>query len=609
MGNQVECPVCGAEVDALDINPHLDSGCTVVSKSLPRTSTTRVMSDKRKGDVKSSKSGFAPIFSQAKAKRHQTSDDGDGEIEFLDQPSTSTRPPHSLHNGKNRMDATASLGAPSSPSATRDEPPPSKRLKTTSANLRSAAPLAERMRPDALDDVVGHEHMTAKDSLLRSLIENGGTGSMILWGPAGCGKTTLARLLAKSSGSRMVELSATSSGTAEVRGAFEEARNALKLTGRRTILFMDEIHRFNKSQQDLFLPYVEQGLVQLIGATTENPSFKLNNALLSRCRVFVLERLTDENIREIVLRTLRKLSPGELIIPKVAPVHGSQSTLRGSSPPSMVEIPPTSAGKTPSTSLSSAHPQITQKVVNSIVSFSTGDARTALSLLELAIAAAPTISEEPLLASLKKSVVSRYDRSGDDRYDMISALHKSVRGSDGSAAMYWLARMLTAGEDPLYVARRLIVMASEDIGLANNDALPLALSTYNACTIIGMPECRINLAHCVAYLAESPKSTRSYEAYNRAEEAAKEDSTVPVPVHIRNAPTELMKELGYGQGYLYNPGYAHPVYNEFLPLQYSQSNFLRKAGDMDGKKWDEDLLASWEWRANGGKDWEGRPPS
>ncbi|KAG8981399.1 hypothetical protein FRB90_007286, partial [Tulasnella sp. 427] len=235
------------------------------------------------------------------------------------------------------------------------------------------------------------------------------------------------------------------------------------------------------------------------------------------------------------------------------------------------------------------------------------DARTALSLLELAISAPPSTNEENLMKNLRKSVIARYDRTGDDHYDMISALHKSVRGSDGSAAMYWLARMLTAGEDPLYVARRCIVMASEDIGLANDRALPLAVATYQACQIIGMPECRINLAHLVAYLSESPKSTRSYEAYDRAEEAAKEDPAVPVPLNICNAPTGLMKELGYGRGYLYNPSYAHPVHNDFLPLQYKQQRFLRPEGDLEGKVWDEDLLKQWEYMDNDGKDWAGRP--
>ncbi|KAG8953494.1 hypothetical protein FRC04_002336 [Tulasnella sp. 424] len=276
--------------------------------------------------------------------------------------------------------------------------------------------------------------------------------------------------------------------------------------------------------------------------------------------VFVLERLTDENMRAILERTLQKVVPNS---------H--------SEPPRAGTPEPPASSPLTTDRLHS----VSDNILNAIVRYSQGDARTALSLLELAINAPPSTNEETLLKNLKKSVVARFDRTGDDHYDMISALHKSVRGSDGSAAMYWLARMLTAGEDPLYIARRCIVMASEDIGLANDRALPMAIAAYNACQIIGMPECRINLAHLVAYLAESPKSTRSYEAYNRAEEAAKEDPAIPVPLNICNAPTGLMKELGYGRGYLYNPSYAHPVHNDFLPLQYKQERFLREEGDVE----------------------------
>ncbi|KAG8958227.1 hypothetical protein FRC03_009341 [Tulasnella sp. 419] len=519
----------------------------------------------------------------------QTVDD-DAEILLVDDESP--HPPRTLG-------AKTALGEASSP--TGGLGPPSKRAKviggtSMSKNLKSAAPLAERLRPTSLEEFVGHEHLTGKDSLLRSLLEGGGTGSMILWGPAGCGKTTLARLMAKRTNSVMKELSATSSGTAEVRQAFDDAKNSLVLTGRRTILFMDEIHRFNKSQQDLFLPYVEQGLVQLIGATTENPSFKLNNALLSRCRVFVLERLTDENIRTVLDNALRRItSEGENTSAPSTSEEDQSRQMDDSSTSSLnVQKYPTL-------------PQITDTILESITSLSTGDARTALSLLELAVSSPKSISPDTLLNSLRKSVIARYDRTGDDRYDMISALHKSVRGSDGDAAMYWLSRMLTAGEDPLYIARRMIVMASEDIGLANNDALPLAIACYNACTIVGMPECRINLAHCAAYLAESPKSTRSYEAYNAAEDAANADPSLPVPIHIRNAPTGLMKDLGYGAGYNYNPRYRHPVHNEYLPIQITGMKFLRKEGDLTGKEWDEDLLCNWEWKRNAGNDWEGRP--
>ncbi|KZT56618.1 P-loop containing nucleoside triphosphate hydrolase protein [Calocera cornea HHB12733] len=395
-----------------------------------------------------------------------------------------------------------------------------------------------------------------------------GVGSCVLWGPPGTGKTTLARILAKSSNAIFKELSATSSGTADVRGIFEEAKNMLKLTGRRTILFVDEIQRFNKPQQDLFLPYVENGWIQLIAATTENPSFKVNGALLSRCRVFILHSLSYTDLLQILHNAISRVSSL-------------------SSDPA---VPPTRT--------------VPEQILERIARLSAGDARTALAALELVLAAPPAVDEESLMESVKRSVVARYDRTGDDRYDLISALHKCLRGSDADAAMYYLARMLSAGEDPLYVARRLIVVASEDVGLANNDALPLAVATYQACQLIGMPECRINLAHCVAYLAQSKKSTRSYTAYNRAEVAAKEDTTVPVPMNIRNAPTRLMKELGYGQGYLYNPNFAHPVHNNFLPEQLQGSRFMWDEGE--GKAWDEEQLREWERTENGGREWEGR---
>ncbi|KAG9083261.1 hypothetical protein FS749_006175 [Ceratobasidium sp. UAMH 11750] len=451
------------------------------------------------------------------------------------------------------------------------------------------------MRPKTLDDLIGQEHLIGKGSLLRGLMESGSTGSMIFWGPPGSGKTTLARLLASHTSATFTELSATSSGTSEVRAIFESAKSQLKLTGRRTILFVDEIQRFNKAQQDLFLPHVESGWIELVGATTENPSFKLNGALLSRCRVFVLEKLTDDQIETILHQALRRLEP---------PFPSSTQ------PPSSPLPPPSSSRSSSPTPVkaqsSTLYAHATPRILSSIASLAAGDARTALSLLELVLSAPPSIREDKLLESLKRSVSSRYDRSGEDRYDMISALHKSLRGSDGSAAMYWLARMLTAGEDPLYIARRLIVVASEDVGLADNSALPLAIATYTACQTIGMPECRISLAHCVAFLAEAPKSTRSYEAYNKAEEAAKQDATLSVPMVIRNAPTKLMKELGYGEGYAYNPAYAHPVHNEYLPIERQGQVFLRKEGDKSEKVWDERLLMRWEMRANAGRDWEGR---
>ncbi|RDX54985.1 P-loop containing nucleoside triphosphate hydrolase protein [Lentinus brumalis] len=510
-----------------------------------------------------------------------------------------------------------------------DAPPadstPLKRPRiSASSRLQSAAPLAERLRPRLLEEFVGQPHLTEPGSLLRSHLDRGATGSIIFWGPPGCGKTTLARLLAKRTDAVFKELSATDSGIADVRAVVEEAKSLLALTGRRTILFLDEVHRFNKAQQDIFLPFLEAGHLQLIGATTENPSFRLTSALLSRCRVFILERLSDADITKIVTQAVQRVYeddpvklPSPLPTPSPNDPHASDaddsfSDVPSSQPdfdePLTLPEPTSTQGTTTSaTDPFAAYPQFTPKVLSTIVALSTGDARTALSLVELVISTPKDSDEAKLLAALRRSVATAYDRGGDSHYDMISALHKSVRGSQGSAALYWLARMLTAGEDPLYIARRMVVCASEDIGLADNHALPLAMSTYQACQVIGMPECRINLAHLVSYLSEAPKSTRAYAGYNRAEEAAKLDPSIPVPLAIRNAPTGLMKELGYARGYRYNPDYAHPVTNDYMPIQFRGDEFLRKEGDMSGKIWDEEALREWEFRENGGQNWSGRP--
>lgn len=431
---------------------------------------------------------------------------------------------------------------------------------------------------------------------------------MILWGPPGSGKTTLARLMAKRSDAAFKELSATDSNVADVRAVAEEAKGLLSLTKRRTILFLDEVHRFNKAQQDIFLPYIEQGIIQLIGATTENPSFKLTSALLSRCRVFVLERLTDDDLRTIIAQAIKRASVSAE--ESKVEVGGAEDSYEPPSPT------PHASGQTFESSQSSnstavevvsTHiPQCTPEIISSIVSLSVGDARTALSLLELVLSSPKDIDPTKLLTSLRQSVSTSYDRTGDDRYDMISALHKSVRGSQANAAMYWLARMLSTGEDPMYVARRMTVCASEDIGLADPHALPLAIATMQACQFIGMPECRINLAHLVAYLCEAPKSTRAYEAYKRAEAAAQQNLSLPVPLMVRNAPTRLMDELGYSKGYRYNPDFIHPVTNDYLPLQLQDEVFLYPAGDITGKVWDDISLRDWEVKENADQEWEGR---
>ena len=374
------------------------------------------------------------------------------------------------------------------------------------------APLAERLRPHTLDDVIGQQHLIGEGKPLRVAVEGGKPHSMLLWGPPGVGKTTLARILAQSFNAQFLPVSAVFSGVKDIREAIDKAEIALQ-QGRATILFVDEVHRFNKAQQDAFLPFVEKGSIVLIGATTENPSFEVNSALLSRCKVFVLNALAEDDITALLRRALTD--------PRG---FGDQEV------------------------------RIEDDLLRAIAVFANGDARVALSTLEMAVLNG---DEEGGVTSVSAETVEQctsrrsllYDKDGEEHYNIISALHKSMRNSDPDAAVYWLARMLEGGEDPLYVARRITRFASEDVGLADTNALGVAVNAFHACHFIGMPECSVHLAEAVIYLSLAPKSNSSYIAYERAKKDALRTLAEPVPLAIRNAPTRLMKDLGYGQGY------------------------------------------------------------
>ncbi|KAM5158484.1 ATPase WRNIP1 [Mantella aurantiaca] len=564
----VKCPVCAQEMLATSINSHLDSCLDmkpsgVMPKKRRLSSHEGQSSEGTDGHKKTFGSAF-PVF-----HKHKTAERLPEEIPSMSPFFNITSPKMTDMNHKwMDIQAGSSSEAIKKEQLSRVLPHQSEQVQghpkeKNVAEKLDGKPLADKMRPCTLQDYMGQDKVLGEDTMLRKLLQANDIPSVILWGPPGCGKTTLAHIIAKNTNknnTRFVTLSATSASTNDVREVIKQAQNELKLFKRKTILFVDEIHRFNKTQQDTFLPHVECGTITLIGATTENPSFQVNTALLSRCRVIVLEKLSVEAMEAILKRAVDSLGIQVVREDEQAECSGSDA----SDSPMYIEA----------------------KALTTLAHLCDGDARTGLNGLQLSVQARLAAGEDPQMhgmiikekhikEGLQRSHIL-YDRAGEEHYNCISALHKSMRGSDKNASLYWLGRMLEGGEDPLYVARRLVRFASEDIGLADPLALTQAVSAYQACHFIGMPECDVILAQCVMYLAQAPKSVAAYSAYSKVKQCLKNHKgpLPPVPLHLRNAPTKLMKNLGYGKGYKYNPMFREPVDQDYLPPEMKGVKFI-----------------------------------
>ncbi|KAJ9473828.1 DNA-dependent ATPase MGS1 [Pseudozyma hubeiensis] len=608
----VECPSCQLKLPFSQLNPHLDrclSGESSPNGKADQWSGIFPSSSSSQASPRGSKRSFESTAQATQLVNDAAAPTNDGDTKRLKSDSsvnghatTSTVVTNGTSNGHFQA--------------------PQPVASTSRSRIDAAKPFAERMRPQSLDQYVGQSDVV--NGPLKMLLRQGKIPSMILWGPPGTGKTTLARLLAKSASSpsssssqappphRFVEISATNSGTSDVKKIMDEALHRLQLTGQRTLLFIDEIQRFSRAQQDVFLPSVEKGQIVLVAATTENPSFRLQSALISRMRVFILTKLSVDECCQVLRNALACV--------KQESMDNAEDT--------------------------SVATHIDEDLIRWIANMADGDARSALSALELALSTTdpslpPSSNLTRLKAALKRTAL-QYDRTGDMHYDTISALHKSIRGSNPDAALYWLARMVCSGDDPLFIARRLIVAASEDVD--SLEALQMATATYTACQVVGLPECGENLAQCVVFLAEASKSTRSYRAWKKAKALVEGGYNEPVPMHIRNAPTKLMKDRGWGKEYRYEPRFAHPVHQEYFPDKLRGTRFLSPPPEVDAQVEEEaqtdwhhksmqtkmqstagvgpgscqrifelgarsvdlDLLDEWERERNGGKEWSGR---
>lgn len=575
----VKCPICEQNVDIKNINKHLDD-CEIRYKRMKREKESQPPSSPslkgdslleseqtREPDSESTKEDLTPLIELTSGKSKNNLSQLLTGNKKKDRPRTYKWVPPSQRVND---DPQPHKGAETGESIKRENDgsdsfsPPKKRKMNPIDHLKLTyhLPLSERLRPVDLSTYIGQSHLVGPRGILRGYLNQGKIPSLILWGSPGTGKTTLARILGQSSHSRVVEMSGVMHGVSDCKKIFEEAQNEMKLTRKPTIVFVDEIHRFSKNQQDVFLGYVERGIIVLIGATTENPSFTLNKALLSRCRVFVLERMTDDEIREIITRGFTEVNKVRRLI------------------------------------LHSKFLKVTPKAIDWVASVADGDNRLALGCVELIDShfstdegedGVTTVEVDQVKEILKKSTVL-YDRVGDAHYDTISAFHKSVRGSNPDAAMYYLARMLKGGEDPLYIARRMIRIASEDVGVLDDSCLPFAVAAYQAVQFVGLPEADLALVHCAVKLARAPKSVEIYKGWKEMRAWMDEPHVegAEIPLHLRNAPTTLMSKLGYSKNYKYNPEYKDgKVKQDYFPETCGEKKVLR--GEHTGDLIDFDL--------------------
>lgn len=554
----VKCPICSEEISLSKINDHLDD-CEILYKKRKLEESEKLKDsstepDNTENDVKVEHDTEPPPKknpTNAKPLSQLLSGNKKGKEKqrtYHYQPSQQqTSFSDSTEPETESLKRTRENDVPSSPDHQKKS---NKEVTIEHLKMTCNLPLSERLRPTDITNYIGQSHLVGERGILRGYIKHGRIPSLLFWGKPGTGKTTLARILAKSTNMRFVEMSGVINGVSDCKKVFEEALNEIKLTRKPTIIFIDEIHRFSKSQQDIFLTYIERGVIILIGATTENPSFTVNKAIISRCRVFVLEKLTREEMKQIVGRGLVEINKVRKLVFETPLI------------------------------------KLTSEAIDWIVSVADGDGRQVLGFLELIDSNLTSdktnennridVTEEDVKHILKKSPML-YDRVGDAHYDTISAFHKAIRGSNPDAAMYYLGRMLSGGEDPLYIARRMIRIASEDVGVLDDTCLPFAVAAYQAVQMVGLPEADLALVHCAVKLARAPKSVEIYRAWGEMKSwlSQPEVEGAEIPLHLRNAPTKLMSELGYKKGYKYNPEYKDgKVKQTYFPDSLGEQKFL-----------------------------------